>query len=43
MKIWTKQQANNNISLVVYFEVPLGHREEVKRKFDNVVLMSVNQ
>ena len=24
---------NNSISLVVYYEVPLGNREEVKRKF----------
>ena len=25
----------NSISLIVYYEVPLGNREEVKRKFDN--------
>ena len=31
------------IDLLVYYEVPLGQREEVKRKFDNVVLISVSQ
>jgi hypothetical protein len=25
------------IDLLVYYEVPLGNREEVKRKFDNLV------
>ena len=31
--------ANNNsiISLIVYYEVPLGEREAVKRKFENLV------
>lgn len=28
---------SNNISLVVYFEVPEGKREEVKHKFNNVI------
>lgn len=27
--------ANNLISLVIYYEVPVGKREEVKRKFNN--------
>jgi hypothetical protein len=28
----------NNISLVVYFEVPLGKREDVKTRFNNSIL-----
>ena len=27
--------SSNNISLIVYYEVPEGKREEVKRKFEN--------
>jgi hypothetical protein len=27
---------NNNLQLIVYYEVPLGQREEVKRKFENL-------
>ncbi|HET9805996.1 MAG TPA: hypothetical protein VFP49_03720 [Nitrososphaeraceae archaeon] len=30
------------IDLLVYYEVPEGKREEVKRKFDNVVLFSTS-
>ena len=29
--------ANNSIQLIVYYEVPLGQRDEVKRKFENFV------
>ena len=29
--------ANNSIQLIVYYEVPLGMRDEVKRKFDNMI------
>ena len=29
--------ANNNMQLIVYYEVPLGMRDEVKRKFDNII------
>jgi hypothetical protein len=29
--------ANNNMQLIVYYEVPLGKRDEVKRKFDNMI------
>ena len=29
--------ANNSIQLIVYYEVPLGQREEVKRKFANMI------
>jgi hypothetical protein len=29
--------ANNSIQLIVYYEVPLGQRDEVKRKFDSLV------
>ena len=29
--------ANNSMQLIVYYEVPLGMRDEVKRKFDNFV------
>ena len=28
---------NNSIQLIVYYEVPLGMRDEVKRKFDNMI------
>ena len=28
---------NNSMQLIVYFEVPLGQRDEVKRKFENFV------
>ncbi|HET7643367.1 MAG TPA: hypothetical protein VFK40_07650 [Nitrososphaeraceae archaeon] len=31
----------NNISLVVYYEVPVGQRDEVKRNFDNFVRNSL--
>lgn len=27
----------NTISLIVYFEVPEGKRDEVKRKFENMI------
>ena len=30
------------VSLVVYFEVPLGMRIEVKRKFENYVLIAMS-
>ena len=30
------------VSLVVYFEVPLGMRDEVKRKFENYVLIAMS-
>jgi hypothetical protein len=30
--------SSNNISLIVYYEVPEGKREEVKRKFENFLL-----
>jgi hypothetical protein len=30
--------ANNSISLIVYYEVPEGKREEVKRKFANSIV-----
>jgi hypothetical protein len=29
--------SNNSMSLIVYYEVPLGQRKEVKQKFNNVV------
>jgi hypothetical protein len=28
---------NNSMQLFVYYEVPLGMRDEVKRKFDNMI------
>ena len=28
---------NNSMQLIVYYEVPLGQRDEVKRKFDNMI------
>ena len=30
--------ANNSVQLIVYYEVPLGMRDEVKRKFNGLVL-----
>jgi hypothetical protein len=33
--------ANNNISLVVYYEVPEGKRDEVKQKFSNSSIVTV--
>ena len=30
--------ANNSVQLIVYYEVPLGMRDEVKRKFNDLVL-----
>ena len=32
----------NNISLVVYYEIPIGQRDEVKNKFKNVILARIN-
>jgi hypothetical protein len=29
---------NNSMQLIVYYEVPLGQRDEVKQKFNNIVL-----
>jgi hypothetical protein len=29
--------ANNSLSLIVYYEVPIGQRDEVKQKFDNMI------
>ena len=31
------------IDLLVYYEVPLGQREEVKRKFDNFLFASASR
>ena len=33
----------NNIQLIVYYEVPLGQRDEVKRKFDQFVTTEVTK
>jgi hypothetical protein len=30
--------ANNDIQLIVYDEVPQGHRDDLKQKFDNFLL-----
>ena len=30
--------SNNSMQLIVYYEVPLGQRDEVKRKFNDFVL-----
>ena len=30
------------IDLLVYYEVPLGQRDEVKRKFENYVLIAMS-
>ena len=35
--------ANNDIQLIVYDEVPKGHRDEVKQKFDNVLIVSASR
>ena len=33
--------SSNVISLIVYYEVPEGKREEVKQKFENFILSTV--
>ncbi|HEY5737382.1 MAG TPA: hypothetical protein VIS28_03810 [Nitrososphaeraceae archaeon] len=33
----------NNIQLIVYYEIPLGQRDEVKRKFDQFVTTEVTK
>ncbi len=33
--------SNNSMQLIVYYEVPLGMRDEVKRKFENLVRSQV--
>ena len=35
--------ANNDIQLIVYDEVPQGHRDEVKQKFDNFLFASASR
>ena len=35
--------ANKNIQLTVYYEVPQGHRDEVKQKFDNFLFVSASR
>ena len=34
--------ANNSLSLIVYYEVPLGMRDEVKQKFNNMIRNQMN-
>jgi hypothetical protein len=33
----THNVTNNSMQLIVYYEVPLGQRDEVKQKFDNMI------
>jgi hypothetical protein len=33
--------SNNSMQLIAYYEVPLGMRDEVKRKFENLVRSQV--
>ena len=33
---------NSSMQLIVYYEVPLGQRDEVKRKFENYVLIAMS-
>ena len=33
--------ANNSVQLIVYYEAPLGMRDEVKRKFNDFVLSMI--
>ena len=35
--------ANNSIQLIVYYEVPLGMRDEVKNKFSNSIVTILNK
>jgi hypothetical protein len=35
--------ANNNLQLIVYYEVPQGHRDKVKQKFDNFLFASASR
>ena len=36
-----KDPKTSLLDLVVYYEVPLGQREEVKRKFNDFILLSI--
>jgi hypothetical protein len=35
--------ANNNLQLIVYYEVPQGHRDKVKQKFGNSLFASASR
>ena len=35
--------ANNDIQLIIYDEVPQGHRDEVKQKFDDFLFASASR
>ena len=35
--------SNNSMQLIVYYEVPLGQRDEVKRKFNDFVLSIITR
>ena len=35
--------ANNNLQLIVYYEVPQGHRDKVKQKFDDFLFASASR
>ena len=35
--------ANNDIQLIIYYEVPQGHRDEVKQKFHNFLFASASR
>ena len=35
--------ANNDIQLIVYYEVPQGHRDEVKQKFDDFLFANASR
>jgi hypothetical protein len=35
--------SNNNMQLIVYYEVPLGMRDEVKRKFNDFILSIITR
>ena len=35
--------SNNSMSLIVYYEVPLGQRDEVKQKFNNFLFANISR
>jgi hypothetical protein len=36
------KDVDGNLNILVYYEVPLGQRDEVKRKFENYVLIAMS-
>ena len=43
MEVRKRDPKTGLIDLLVYYEVPLGQREEVKRKFSNSIVTILNK